>query len=174
MAGPSPLCGSGSTRDVKMSATLVADLESVYRSIRYDAGEYAYIDGQLVFSQSAFNDRELKPSVDRSSLRPDPIDAKQSPSDGITQLKVADVRTRCKINIVDEKGKPTDEYAVDVIHRPLKSPPEKTENLAHCQIECNPIITSPSRFRRLKEALAALATQHGFLIEPGPDMTHSA
>lgn len=150
-----------------MVATQVENSESVYRSIRHDAGEYTVVKGKVVFSHSAFNDKEHKPSVDRSTLRQDPKDARQSVSDGIAKLEVADVRTRCKLDIVDGKGRSTGQYAVDVVHRPLESPPEPKENCAHCQIECSPSIANGSRFRRLKEALAALATQHGFLVKPG-------
>jgi hypothetical protein len=150
-----------------MNPTLVDNSESIYRSIRHDAGEYTEVNGKVVFSASAFNDKEHKPSVDRSAIRLDPKDARRSISDGIAKIEVADVRARCDIKIVDDKGRETGEYAVDVIHRPLSSPPEPKKNCAHCQIECSPSIASGSRFRKLKEALAALAGQHGFLVKPG-------
>jgi hypothetical protein len=148
-----------------MSPTVVDDEEDLYRSIRANADEYSYQDGNLIFSSSAFDDRFMKPSVDRSSIRTIPSDARINPSDGVTKVLTADVRTSCKIPII-KNGSPVGEYAVDAIHRPIENDPDQADNLAHCQVECNPIIESPSRFKKLKAALANLATRHGFVVTP--------
>lgn len=76
-----------------------------------------------------------------------------------------EVRESCRVPII-KNGVAVGDYAVDAIHRPIENDPNQADNLAHCQIECNPIIESPSRFKKLKAALAALATRHGFVIPP--------
>lgn len=147
--------------------TIVQNTEELYRSIKSHSKAYTQVDGQTVFSSSAFDDRMLMPSVDRSALILKPEYSKKSPSDGIAKLITIDVRNSCKI-VIDPNAKgPLAEYAVDVIHRPILDDPDPTEdNLAHCQIECAPAISSNSRFKKLKEALARLATRHGFVIAP--------
>jgi hypothetical protein len=144
--------------------TIVQDAEELYRSIKSQSKAYTQVDGRTVFSSSAFDDRMLMPSVDRSALILNPRYSKKSPSDGVAKLIAREVRNSCKI-VIDPKD-PSAHYAVDVIHRPIFSDPVDPENLAHCQIECAPAISSNSRFKKLKEALARLATRHGFIIAP--------
>jgi len=148
-----------------MDPTVVDDAEDLYRSIRANSDEYSYQDGKLVFSSSAFDDRFMKPSVDRSSLRPNSEDVRINAADGVTKVVTADVRRSCKIPII-KNGAPVGEYAVDAIHRPIENDQNDPDNLAHCQIECNPIIESGSRFKKLKAALANLANKHGFVVTP--------
>jgi hypothetical protein len=57
-----------------MVTTIVDDAEDLYRSIRAD--DYSYQDKKLFFSSTAFDDREMKPSVDRSSMRGNPAVAR--------------------------------------------------------------------------------------------------
>jgi hypothetical protein len=133
--------------------TIVHDTEELYRAIKSKSKAYTQVDGRTVFSSSAFDDRMLTPSVDRSALILNPRYSMKSPSDGIAKLIAREVRTSCKI-VIDPNAKgPSVEYAVDVIHRPILNDPVEPENLAHCQIECNPAISSNSRFKKLKEAL---------------------
>jgi hypothetical protein len=148
-----------------MPATIVDDTEDLYRSIRADSDEYSYQDGKVFFSSTAFDDRLMKPSVDRSSMRANPSDSRISATDGITKVLTADVRRSCRVPII-MNGTPVGEYAVDAIHRPIENDPDEPDNLAHCQIECNPVIESKSRFKKLKAALAVLASQHGFVRPP--------
>lgn len=148
-----------------MRPTVVDDAEDLYRAIRADSDEYSYQNGKLFFSSSAFDDRHMTPSVDRSALRADPADSRKSESDGIAKISTADVRNSCKVPII-KNGIPSGDHAVDAIHRPIKDDPNERDNLAHCQIECNPMIESGSRFKKLKAALAALANKHGFVILP--------
>jgi hypothetical protein len=146
-----------------MTPSIVDDAEDLYRSIR--AGDYSYQGGRLFFSSTAFDDREMKPSVDRSSMRTNPADARIGPTDGIAKVLTADVRNSCKVPIV-KNGVVVGEYAVDAIHRPIENDPIEGDNPAHCQIECNPLIESDSRFKKLKAALANLANKHGFVVSP--------
>lgn len=149
-----------------MQPTKVEDSENAYRSIRVNRREYARVGGVVRFSASAFDDRAKKPSVDRSSMRNKPEDARKSPTDGVTQIGVKEIRSSCKIPIVDEKGKQTGAHAVDVVHRPICKSDTEPENHAHCQVECAPQIESGARFKKLKEALAVLANRHGFVVQP--------
>src|SRR5229473_863250 len=135
-----------------MQATVVDDAEDLYRSIRANSDEYDYQNGKVFFSSSAFDDRLKTPSVDRSSIRTDPADARKNATDGVAKLLTRDVRSSCKIPII-KNGTPAGDYAVDVVHRPIENDPVEAENLAHSQIECNPVIESGSRFRKLKAAL---------------------
>ena len=152
-----------------MTATKVDDSELLYRSVRADDGEFTYIEGKLVFTANAFRDRSQKPSVDRSSLRPNPVDARMSPTDGIATLITEDVRAIATVRFEQkEPGKQERKnlvYGVDVVHRPLTNPPAPKDNPAHCQVECNPEITN-NHARKLKEALAILATNAGWTVEP--------
>src|SRR5689334_1763765 len=114
-----------------MDPTIVNDAEDLYRSIRKDAGEYSYQDGKLVFSSSAFDDRYMKPSVDRSSIRTVPEDARINATDGVTKVLTRDVRRSCKVPII-KNGVSIGEHAVDAIHRPIENDPNQADNLAHC------------------------------------------
>lgn len=150
-----------------MLVTPVEDLEDLYRAIRMDRGEFALgKDGHIRFSASAFNDRDRTPSVDRSSIRTEPRDARLTETDGVTAVNTAAVRAVRTIRI--DPAKKTDErvYQVDAIHRPLPDDEDPTENSAHCQIECCPSIASDTHFKKLKEALALLANERGFVVLP--------
>ena len=148
-----------------MTPMHVYDSDALYRSVR--DGEYTTRNGRVAFSASAFSDRERKPSVDTSSIRKDPKESRKSSADGVAKLVAGDVRKTCKISIFDNKGRPTGQHSVDVLHRPIENDPNEPDNLAHCQIECYPTIDNDNRFKRLKEALAAMASQYGWLVEPG-------
>src|SRR3954453_17863064 len=105
-----------------MSPTIVDDAEDLYRSIRADSGEYSYQDGALVFSSSAFDDRDMKPSVDRSSIRTDAADSRIDATDGVAKVLTVDVRKSCNVPII-KNGVPVGEYAVDAIHHPIENDP---------------------------------------------------
>jgi hypothetical protein len=144
----------------------IYDSDELYRSVR--EGEYKTINGKVAFSASAFNDRERKPSVDTSSIRRDPRECRKSPDQGVTKLVAHEVRSARKIPIYDAKQKVIGEHSVDVLHRPIQDDPGgEPDNLAHCQVECHPTIDNDNRFKRLKEALAAMANKYGWVIEPG-------
>jgi hypothetical protein len=145
---------------------LVPDSDELYRSVR--EGEYKTINGKVAFSASAFNDRDRTPSVDMSSIRTDPREARKSVDQGVAKLVAREVRASRKIPICDDKGNQTGEHSVDVIHRPIKNDADgEPDNPAHCQIECHPTIDSDNRFKRLKEALAAMANRYGWVVRPG-------
>jgi hypothetical protein len=151
-----------------MEPTKVEDDEDLYRAIRADSDQYVFRDGQLQFSTTAFNDRGMKPSVDRSSIRTVPREARLNDTDGVTKVLTRDVRKTRDIQVApNDKFNPA-VYEVDAVHRPITSQEDGTkENPAHCQIECAPVISTKTHFRKLKDALARLASLHGFVIKPG-------
>lgn len=151
-----------------MTATHVDDSEVLYRAVRADADEYRMeADGRPRFTANAFKDPFCKPSVDRNSLRPEPRDTRFRSSDGVTSLVSKDVRAIGSVFVMSPDGKEVRlVYRVDVLHRPVvKSDTEPRDNPAHCQIECDPAIKN-THFKRLKEALALLATERGWVVEP--------
>ncbi|MEH2596873.1 hypothetical protein V1278_003786 [Bradyrhizobium sp. AZCC 1577] len=149
-----------------MSVIHIDDSHDLYRSMR--EGEYTTLNGKVTFSASAFNDRDRKPSVDTSAIRNDPRESRRSPDQGVAKLTAAEVRKTRAIPIRDAKGNVTGEHSVDVIHRPIKDDPDgQPDNPAHCQVECHPTMDNDNRFKRLKEALAAIASKYGWVVAPG-------
>lgn len=145
--------------------TIVSDDEKFYRAVDLSKAEYTITDGQLRVSANAFNDRNCQPSGDRSSLRPDPADTKRCPADAIIQVITKEVRDIANIRIAPNDDANVANYRPDVIHRPLCVIATKSENLAHCQVECLPEIKN-THFKKLKEALARLAEAHGLIVQP--------
>ena len=134
------------------------------------------MDGAVIFSPNAFGDRSFQPSVDRFDLRKDPKDVRLLATDGVTHVPTSEVRKICHIYV---DGAAADKckgdiaklillayFSVDAVHRPIVDDLEGGENLAHSQIECSPDIRTEARFRKLKEALALIASQTGFVVEP--------
>jgi hypothetical protein len=145
--------------------TLVGDGEVLYRSVRDitddgKAQEWTIVDGELKFSQSAFNDRNRQPSVDRAILRRSASESKHSPTDGITSLVARDVRRIRSVQRLTNKGKVAQDHTVDVTYVPLP------ENAAHAEVQCAPALTNDPTFRRLKEALANMASARGWTVVP--------
>jgi hypothetical protein len=144
----------------------VDDAESLYRRAPKDS--IAYEEGAERISSTAFNDRYNKPSVDRAKLRNSPEETKDQPTDGIIELSAAEVRGISEVEITDPKTNPPAYYVVDVLPRPVEQDVEKSikANLAHAQIEATPHAQANSRFRKIKEALAVIANERGWLIRP--------
>ncbi len=132
----------------------VLDEEWLHRSVR--VSECQRIQPPKRLSSTAFNDKGKKPSVDRAALRP-AVDSKIDASDGVVRLLTASVRG---IGIPIVAPNPPN-FEVDVWVRWLP------DNPAHAQIEPLPNM-SGSRFDKLKEALARLAEQEDWVIEPTP------
>lgn len=143
----------------------VSDDEELYRSVRETvAGQLCYRiqGGQVVFSQAAFNDRSMRPSIDRAKLRDfDPHRSRLSREDGIVALRADAIRRLGPITQFDNRQRPLTQHAVDVI------PDWIIGNCAHALVTTHPPVTGPSAFRRLKEGLAWLANEAGWRVEPG-------
>jgi hypothetical protein len=142
-----------------MLPTKIENDELLYRALRANSDEFSDAGGALRISSSAFNDRDYKPSVDRSTIRVNPEDAKKSSTDRIVQVLTSDVRAVAGIKITGDKNE-TRTHVVDAIHRPILDEPM---NIAHSQIECDPAFANKSRFLKLKEALARLALKSGLI-----------
>ena len=102
-------------------------------------------------------------------MRENPADTRFRESDGVAVLIASEVRAIGHIRTDPSDPKSDKVYVVDAIHRPiLKSDLEPKDNLAHCQIECDPFVKPEHFKKRLREALASIATAHGWVMEPGP------
>lgn len=141
--------------------------EGLYRRVPSNQGKYAIVEGRLRFSSTAFNDPGRKPSVDRAKLRNSPEETKWDPTDGVVSLVAFEVRAIKVENTEATKDDPS-HYSVDIVPRPIPAgnPEQLPENMAHAQIESDPVMASGSRFRKLKEALAQIADHRGWLVEP--------
>ena len=149
-----------------MTPTKVEDEEALYRAIRSGSEEYVRADGALRFTVLAFADREYKPSVDRSSIRTDPTGAKKMSTDGVTKLITHQVRAICDIKVAPDKKGDTAVYAIDAIHNRIEASETESENHAHCRVVCSPDVKVNHFNKRVREALANVATSHGFVVEP--------
>lgn len=144
-----------------IDSDLIPDEEWVLRSVRPESAPMR--EGRRLIHSEAFNDRWMKPSVDRANLKP-PEQAKRSPRDGVLKLQVQPVR--CITTVIHQERQVP--YKVDVIARPIhaNNPDGEPENPAHAQVEVDPEFESRSRFNKLKDALSRLAAQNGWAIEP--------
>lgn len=146
-------------------ADKVEDDEVLYRSV--PNGCFTITDGALRLTSTAFNDPTQKPSVDRAKLcGANPAYTKKKPTDGVVSLTALSVRQIADVVQNDKHGKPILAHAVDAIPDPVKNHPALPDNLAHALIVTNPDFESGSVFKKLKESLARIASQRGWLIEP--------
>jgi hypothetical protein len=150
-----------------MAEDTVSDYEQLFRSVRGnpDDDEYDYQSGRLIVTPAAFKDRQKNPSVDRAELLGNnPSLAKKNPTDGIVMLLTQKVR---EIGEVYTKVKEDEQlcHGVDVIPDPTD------ENKAHALVTVNPDFFGSNNkqtkaFRLLRIALARIATENGWTIEP--------
>ena len=148
-----------------MVADKVEDDELLYRSV--PNGCFTIADGALRLTSTAFNDPTQKPSVDRAKLcGANPAYTKKKPTDGVVSLTTLSVRQIADVVQNDKHGNPKLVYAIDAIPDPVMDDPVLPDNLAHAIIMVNPDFESGNVFRKLKESLARIASQGGWLIEP--------
>jgi len=138
----------------------VEDAEIVYRSVRDEPKEHTVVDGQLKISAAAFSDSKKRPSVDRARIQVDVQLAKKSESDGVTALVAGPIRGISTVRRLDKNQKVVQQHGVDVVAVPLE------ENASHAEVHCEPALEDDKVFRRLREALAVLATQAGWVVPP--------
>lgn len=150
-----------------MEPTEVADAEWLYRAVRVDGHEYKYTPEGLRISSAAFRDVGRRPSVDRDSLRERPEDARLGITDGVVKVLTRDVRAIGHIRVNPSDPANETAYTVNAIHRPLSTENgDDRNNDAHCQIESQPHIAVDRHFKKLREALAYLANQNGWIVPP--------
>lgn len=145
----------------------VEDDEELYRRVRErtpgDQLCFETIAGRVIFYHAAFNDPKKRPSVDRAILRSrNPHHARASREDGIVALNAAAIR---KIGL-DQPAQAQSKRVVDILPDPQEGNP------AHAVIVIDSTAGS-SIFKRLKEALARLATEAGWRVEPGSPLLRS-
>jgi len=151
---------------------MVANDEELYRRVprRVGASDCFKIEpsGRVVFTVAAFLDRHKRPSVDRARLRGgNPNATRLSSDDGVTGFTTEAVRAIGKIQKRDPAGNVVSEHAVDVVCAPVPG------NEAHAEIVLLPDVGGMA-FERLKEALARLATERGWIVVPGTVMPAAA
>ena len=146
----------------------VQDNEELYRNVRgkLEDKEYSIQDGKLRIEYHAFWDGSKEPSVDRAKLI-DPASALLCKTNGIVSIKASDIRAIGTVKTKHE-NKVIADHAVDVI------PDPEPDNPAHAIIK----IVKPelfgsknkqrNAFKLLQIALAELATQNGWTLEPSP------
>ena len=142
-----------------MSADRVEDEEVLYRNVRLDD---CFRSGPEKVRSSAFMDRERKPSVDRAELCDHNPFYTRRGSDGVVSLLAGEVR---QIGDVVLQA-PLRVYEVDVQPDPIKDHPELPDNPAHARIYLRPDSDNDKLFRRLRIALARLANQRPWEVEP--------
>jgi len=155
---------------MKVMVGQVTDDEHLFRRVRGSvAGQTCYqtVGNRVLFSQSAFNDPDKEPSADRAGLRANPELSRFVPEDGIVTLGVDQVRKIGPIDKLTERGKPAKDsqgrkigYTVDVVPKP------RWGNCPHALIVMVPGAAGAGAFKRLKEALARLASDAGWTIQP--------
>lgn len=147
----------------------VRDDEELYRRVRSASKfeEYFIDRGKLIINPSAFNDPYRKPSVDRAELKQlKPTLSRLNETDGIVSLVTCDVRAIKDVETKTEEKETV--HAVDVIPDPTP------DNSAHSQIIVNPeFFDTESKqkktFRKLRVALAKLATKNGWTLKPNTE-----
>ena len=145
----------------------IRDDEVLYRSVRgkLEDGEYFFDRGKLRIRPAAFRDRYKKPSVDRAKLKGfDPYLSRLDKTDGVVSLIVSGVRSirEVKTEIKDED---VVVHTVNIVYDPTPTNP------AHSQIVVSPEFFGSKNkqknvFKLLQIALATLATENGWTVEP--------
>ena len=141
----------------------VLDVEPLFRAVRDDVQYYSCDTNGVLrkLSASAFNDRDMEPSVDRASLRPGgPSDSRKSDTDGVISLVAREVRSIKAVVTLDKKAHPVNNHQVDVVHAP------EIDNHSHALVKTAPTVANDSTFKRLKEALCRLAESKGWAFPP--------
>ena len=152
----------------RVTRDYVSDEEELYRNVRGEGADEYYYDeatGDLVIESKAFLDPRKEPSVDRAKLRNfDPEQSRLNEENGIVTLITREVRHIGDVETNDDRGKQV-KHAVDV------SPDRISGNEAHALIVVEPdFFGTESKknraFKLLRKALARLATQRGWTLEP--------
>ena len=135
-----------------MAEDRVSDHERLFRRVPARRRSYVFQGGVVQFSTEAFNDRGMRPSVDRANLcGNDPKHTQKEETDGVFPLLTGEVRA---INDLTYQGEQAVEYYLVDVH----PDPILPQNHAHAVITTSPEFQTKSAFRRLKERLARLAS----------------
>ena len=145
---------------------LVRDDEELYRRIEGDveSEHYAYKGEKLTIRPKSFMDPCKKPSVDRAELRcHDPSLSRLDETQGVVSLIACDVRAIDEVITRIEDRKIVHDVDVDYDPEP--------GNSAHSKIIVIPELCGTRSkqervFRSLRTALADIATENGWTLEP--------
>jgi hypothetical protein len=146
----------------------VSDEEKLYRNVRGEGADEFFYDpttGRLKIESKAFLDQQKEPSVDRAKLKNfDPQKSRIGKEDGVVTIITQEVRQIGDVVTNNNEGKKVN-HAVDVNPDPI------SQNAAHARIVVVPrFFGSQSKkdkaFRLLRIALARLASQRGWTLEP--------
>lgn len=131
--------------------------ETLFRRVLSGSNAFSVVDGELRISSTAFADRSMQPSVDRSSrCLNGAIHTQRTADNGVLKLPASAVR-----GIVDLKSSTQPNgveviHAVDVVANPLEAQGDQPANPAHALVTTTPQV-GKSPFRRLLERLSLLA-----------------
>ncbi len=148
-----------------MSDDFVDEDEILYRRILAGRKLYNYkTDRTIKISSMAFTDREFRVSVDRAKLcNNNPRYTKGDEPGGVVSLVARDIRSINELTRNDPKGRPIQQFKIDVAPAPLQGNP------AHAEIYAIPEFTDADEqgaFHRLCKRLARLAEARQWEILP--------
>ncbi len=148
-----------------MSDDFVDEDEILYRRILAGRKLYNYkTDRTIKISSMAFTDREFRVSVDRAKLcNNNPRYTKGDEPGGVVSLVARDIRSINELTRNDPKGRPIQQFKIDVASAPLQGNP------AHAEIYAIPEFTDADEqgaFHRLCKRLARLAEARQWEILP--------
>lgn len=155
----------------------VGDDELLFRSVEGDPAKKHWHrdeDNVLRVSSAAFMDPAYKPSIDRARLcGDDPTWTRRNPADGVVRLTAAGIRAidPAKVADLDAKGHVAQERRVDAVPDPIEEDAalQRRANPAHALVVTTPqIATNNKAWSRVRAALAFVANEHGWAIEPAP------
>jgi hypothetical protein len=151
-----------------MPDDFVDNEEILYRRVPAGRRLYNYrTDGTIKISSMAFTDREFRVSVDRAKLcKNNPSFTKGDEPGGVVSLVARDIRSINELTRNDPKGKPIQQFKIEVESAPLQN------NSAHAEIYAIPEFTNADEqgaFHRLCRRLARLAEARQWEILPPPD-----
>jgi hypothetical protein len=137
----------------------VGDDELLYRRVRKDCiGRDT--DNKPFYHSTAFNDRYLKPSVDRAHINrfdPQPTRFDETNSDAVVSLIASRVRAIKSVMNHNAPGNASAPHVIDVLPSPVRNHPTLPDNPAHAQIQATDPITDTA-FGHLRKALAKMST----------------
>jgi len=162
-------------RGVVVEDDRVDDEETLFRSVSDEATAPHWardVDGVLRVSAAAFFDPGFKPSVDRAKLcNNDPTWTRRAERDGVAKLSAQAIRSIDPDEVADRDSKQhvLQRRSVDVVpdRREANATTGERENPAHALVVTTPQIAKDnSSWRRVRIALARVATDGGWALEP--------
>lgn len=143
---------------------LIDDNEILYRNVRSDPkyDEYIYEQGELKILANAFLSRRgRKPSVDRAKVVENNPHKTRMKNSGVVSFVAGEVRQIDSVVTTVENESVY--HDVDVVFTPSSCRPAHSEIVTRPDFFCN---RERMAYRRLRVALADIATKRGWIIPP--------